>query len=172
MDELTRLLLDARDGDRLALSTFIRCTQTDVWRFCAHLVDSQSADDLTQDVYLRVMRGAERFRGDASARTWLLSIARRACADAIRRRRRRRSGQRPHTAANESSPAGTVDLTLLLDELDTDRRQAFVLTQLIGMSYAEAAETCGVAVGTIRSRVARARQQLSDTLQRAERAET
>jgi RNA polymerase sigma-70 factor (ECF subfamily) len=49
---------------------------------------------------------------------------------------------------------------LLLDGLDPDRREAFVLTQLIGLSYAEAADVCGCPVGTIRSRVARARDDL------------
>lgn len=171
MDELTRLLLDAHNGDRLALSSFIRRTQTDVWRFCALLVDIESADGLTQDVYLRVMRANARSRRDASARTWLLSIARRTCADEIRRRRRRRH-EGPDRAPIEPSPADMVDLTLLVGELDVERREAFVLTQVIGMSYAETAATCDVAIETIRSRVARARQQLAETIRRTETAET
>lgn len=51
----------------------------------------------------------------------------------------------------------------LLDRLDPDRREAFVLTQLLGLSYAEAAEVAGCPVGTIRSRVARARADLVDS---------
>lgn len=159
MDELTRLLLDAADGDRLALSTFIRRTQADVWRFCAHLVDPGVADDLTQDVYLRAMRSAPRFRGDSSARTWLLTIARRAAADEIRRRQRRRKLPDPEI---DDAPdhAGEFELRELVDHLDDDRREAFMLTQLLGLSYAEAAEAAEVPIGTIRSRVARAREQL------------
>jgi RNA polymerase sigma-70 factor (ECF subfamily) len=53
-----------------------------------------------------------------------------------------------------------VDLTALLPALDGDRREAFVLTQIVGLSYAEAAEVCDCPVGTIRSRVARARAEL------------
>jgi RNA polymerase sigma-70 factor (ECF subfamily) len=49
---------------------------------------------------------------------------------------------------------------MLLDGLDSDRRQALLLTQVLGLSYAEAAEVCGCPVGTIRSRVARARTDL------------
>ncbi len=90
VDELTHLLLQAGEGDRLALHGFIRRTQADVWRFCAHLVDREAADDLTQETYVRALGSVHRFRADASARTWLLSIARRTCADEIRRRQRRR----------------------------------------------------------------------------------
>ena len=55
---------------------------------------------------------------------------------------------------------GWTETADLLAHLDTDRREAFVLTQLLGFSYEQAAETCGCAIGTIRSRVARARLDL------------
>lgn len=168
--DLTRLLLAARDGDRVALHAFVRATQADVWRFCAHLVDRDSADDVCQDVYARALGSLNGYRGDASARTWLLAIARRTCADVIRRRqrhRRFRTGQ----GIPESVPdhAGTVDLTLLVDRLEPDRRAAFVLTQILGLSYADAAAACDVPIGTIRSRVARAREQLLETFDEGQR---
>jgi RNA polymerase sigma-70 factor, ECF subfamily len=165
MDELTRLLQDAADGDRVALSAFVRRTQADVWRFCAHLVDPGAADDLTQEVYLRALRAAPRFRGESTARTWLLSIARRTAADEIRRRQRRR--RLPSLTAPEAVPglASDVELVDLVDGLeDLDQRTAFVLTQLLGFTYTEAAEACEVPVGTIRSRIARARRQLVERL--------
>ena len=164
MDELTRLLRDAADGDRLALASFVRRSQADVWRFCAHLVDPGAADDLTQEVYLRAMRAAPRFRGDSSARTWLLTIARRVCADEIRTRQRRRRLPDP-VERTEADPAAEHALTSLVDLLPTERREAFVLTQLLGLSYAEAAAAAQVPVGTIRSRVARAREQLIAALE-------
>lgn len=166
-DEVTRLLLDAAGGDRLALSGFVRRTQADVWRFCAHLVDPASADDLTQEVYLRAMRSIPRFRGDASAKTWLFAIARNTAADEIRRRRRRRPLPDPGPA-DVPDDAGLIALRHLIEALDPDRREAFVLTQVTGMSYAEAAEVCGVPIGTIRSRVARARADLVGHLVAAE----
>ncbi len=159
MDELTRLLLAAADGDRLALSAFIRRTQADVWRFCAHLVDPGAADDLTQEVYLRALRTIPRFRGDSTARTWLLSVARRVAADEIRSRQRRRRLPDP-VERIEPDRAGAHAVESLVGELDPQRREAFVLTQLLGLSYAEAAAAAEVPVGTIRSRVARAREQL------------
>jgi RNA polymerase sigma-70 factor (ECF subfamily) len=140
---------------------FVRATQRDVWRFVAGLVDPGSADDLTQETYLRAFRGLGGFAGRSSARTWLLAIARHVCADHVRtlQRRRRLSGQLPGPEAIPD-PAGLVGLTRLLHALPDDRREAFALTQLAGLSYEEAAAACGVPVGTIRSRVARARTQL------------
>jgi RNA polymerase sigma-70 factor (ECF subfamily) len=134
-------------------------SQADVWRLCRHLGGEADADDLTQEAYARALRALPRFRGESSARTWLLVIARRTVADAIRRSTRAR---RRVTDRAESVPdhAGAVALDARLRELDPDRRAAFVLTQLLGLPYAEAAEVCGVPVGTIRSRVARAREQL------------
>lgn len=173
MDELTRLLVDARGGDRLALSSAIRRSQGEVWRLCAHLVDRDEADDLTQETYLRAVRALPAFRGDSSGRTWLLSIARRTCADALRRRTRRRRllarvEQQPEVVATVDDPAGTVTVEQLVERLAPDRREAFVLTQLLGCSYEEAAEACKVPVGTIRSRVARARSELVERLREAE----
>ena len=166
-DELTRLLLEAADGDQLALSGFVRRTQEDIWRFCAHLLDPASADDLSQEVYLRAMRSVPRFRGDASAKTWLFAIARNTAADEIRRRRRRRRLPDP-APLDVPDDAGLVALRHLIEALDPDRREAFVLTQVIGLSYAETAEVCGVAIGTNRSRDARARADLVGRLVAAE----
>ena len=90
MDELTSLAIAAGRGDRGALARFVGETQGDVWRLCAHLVDPAAADDLTQDTYLRAIPALRRFRGDAPARTWLLAIARRACAAEIGARSRDR----------------------------------------------------------------------------------
>jgi RNA polymerase sigma-70 factor (ECF subfamily) len=163
VDRLTHLLLAAAEGDRMALHAVVRETQADVWRFCAHLVDRDAADDLTQEVYVRAMGSVHRFRGDASARTWLLSIARRTCADEIRRRQRRRPWERLTDAPPEVAQAdasGRSDLQALVDHLDPDRRAAFLLTQQLGLSYAEAAEALEVPIGTVRSRVARAREDL------------
>ncbi len=138
-------------------------TQAEVWRLCRHLGGRDDADDLTQETYARALRALPRFRGDASARTWLLVIARRTAADAIRRAERARRRQ-PAPVEPVPDHAGAVALDARLVELDPDRRAAFVLTQLLGLSYAEAGDVCGVPVGTIRSRVARAREQLLATM--------
>ena len=170
MDDLTRLALAAADGDRVAVTAFVRQTQADVWRLCARLGDVGSADDLTQEVYLRALPALARFRGDSSARTWLLQIARHVCADHVRSATRRRAlrdrlvSRQTSDAGVTADHAGEVEIDAAVLELEPDRRAAFVLTQVIGLSYQEAADVCEVPVGTIRSRVARARGDLLDLL--------
>jgi RNA polymerase sigma-70 factor (ECF subfamily) len=163
VDDLTHLAMSARDGDRVALERFIRTSMPDVWRLCAYLVSSDRADDLTQDTFVRVMGALPAFRAESSARTWILSIARRACADDIRRVQRRRGlllRLSTLRATEHADAHHTAEVDDLIHRLDPDRRDAFVLTQLIGLSYEEAAAVCGCPVGTIRSRVARARAEL------------
>jgi RNA polymerase sigma-70 factor (ECF subfamily) len=172
VEDLERLAAAAVDGDPLAAAALVRATQSDVWRLCAALGDRQSADDLTQETYLRAFGSLHRFEGRSSLRTWLLSIARRVCADAVRSRRRRRLTLVREDAELEALGAGSdadqvgegAAVADLLTRLDPDRREAFVLTQLLGLPYAEAAEVAGCPVGTIRSRVARARADLVEAL--------
>jgi RNA polymerase sigma-70 factor (ECF subfamily) len=166
-DPLTGLALAAGRGDRAALDQFIRATERDVWRTVAFLADPGSADDLTQETYLRVLGALPRFAGRSSARTWLLSIARRVVVDQVRRNQ-----ARPRTTSqvdldgllgnprNAVRFEEVVEIRMLLDGLAPDRRDALVLTQVLGLSYDEAAEICGCPLGTIRSRVARARDDL------------
>lgn len=168
-DQVTRLAKSAGRGDRVALSKFIEATQRDVWRLVAHLADPGSADDLTQETFLRAIGALPRFTGRSTARTWLLSIARRVVVDQIRYNTSRpRTTQFPETGAPGDGRWGSrieniVEIRILLDGLEPERREALILTQVLGLSYAEAAAVCGCPVGTIRSRVARAR----DDLQRA-----
>ena len=167
MDELTSLARAAGRGDRTALAGLVQRTQGDVWRLCAYLVDPAAADDLAQDTYLRAIPALHKFRGDASARTWLLAIARRACTAEIGARIRDRQlavrlAAAPAGALGQppAEPGAQAAADELLAALTPDRRAAFVLTQMLGRCYAEAAAICGCPIGTIRSRVARAREDL------------
>jgi RNA polymerase sigma-70 factor, ECF subfamily len=163
VDELTELAFAARDGDRDALSLFVRRTWPDVTRLAAAVAGRDLAEDIAQDTYIRALRSLPRFRGESSARTWLLTIARRASVDAVRASGRRRRLARLLAERHEPAVASLADGVLtdqVLACLDPDRRVAFVLTQLLGFDYAAAAEVCEVPIGTIRSRVARAREQL------------
>ncbi|QHY97022.1 ECF RNA polymerase sigma factor SigC [Streptomyces sp. S4.7] len=169
--EITAWALAAGLGDRRAAELFVRATYDDVRRFVAHLsADVRGADDLTQETYLRALASLARFAGRSCARVWLLAIARRVVVD-----RYRRAAVRPRiadtadwvTVADRAQPRHlpgfeeSVALADALAAMDPGRRQAFVLTRLIGLSYAEAADALGCPVGTIRSRVARARRDLA-----------
>jgi RNA polymerase sigma-70 factor (ECF subfamily) len=168
VDHLTSLLVAARDGDRHALERFIAETQADVWRICRYLGDLECADDLSQETYERAIGSIHRFRADGSGRGWLLTIARRTCVDHTRRAGRRRRLDRAvfddatagDGAVVTADISGRVDLDDVLAHLDDDRRSAFVLTQVVGLHYDEAAQVLGCPIGTVRSRVARARHDL------------
>jgi len=170
IDRWTELALAARDGNVHALDQFVRETHDSVRRLCRLLGDPDTVDDLVQDTYLRAIRSLPRFRRDGSARSWLLAIARNTCADATRSRVRARAHLRALDPATEDASAVDgpwAEVEDLLRGLDSDRREAFVLTQLLDLSYAEAAEVAGCPVGTIRSRVSRARADLLDALDEA-----
>jgi RNA polymerase sigma-70 factor (ECF subfamily) len=163
-DPLTRSALAAREGDPLAAAEFVRSSQAAVWRLCAHLGDAGETQDLAQETYLRAFRALPAYAGRSGALTWLLSIGRRVCADAVRERRRRprvdTTAELPDRPVPGSDMGEAVALRAAVGALARDRREAFVLTQLVGLTYPEAAEVCGCPVGTIRSRVARARDDL------------
>ncbi|MFB6550548.1 sigma-70 family RNA polymerase sigma factor [Streptomyces sp. NPDC056405] len=176
---ITAWALAARTGDPVAVDRFVRALHRDVRHYVTFLgADPQSAEDLTQDTFLRALGSLHRFEGRSSARTWLLAIARRAVVDSIRY-----DSSRPRLAATddwESAVERTqprdlpgfddgIALADLLAALPDDRREAFVLTQLLGLPYAEAADVSECPIGTVRSRVARARASLIEWLNDAER---
>jgi RNA polymerase sigma-70 factor, ECF subfamily len=174
MDDATQLLLQAGRGDRDALSRFVAATQADVWRYCASMLNRSDAEDATQETFVRAWRSAPQFRGEATARTWVLSIARRVCLQLVGRQVR---ADRERDSAEEvgrarsipgGDPSEAIVLSRLIGYLPVDQRAAFVLTQLLGLSYEESAQVIGCPIGTIRSRVARARRDLQQLVAEAE----
>jgi RNA polymerase sigma-70 factor (ECF subfamily) len=147
-----------------------------VWRYVSRLSHPNLDDDLTQETYLRVLSALAGFEGRSSARVWLLAIARRVVVDRIRH-----DSARPQLFGGDSwfdltdslrasiHFSNNLAVEELLSVLEPPRREALVLTQLLGFSYAEAALISGCAVGTIRSRVARARAELVAAVERQQR---
>lgn len=145
-----------------------------MYRLLAHLSDPGVAEDLTQETYLRAFASLPAFAAQSPARLWLLAIARRVAADHVRTARRR-----PRTTTAEWDAVGprvadhapAVAVRELVAGLDMERRAAFVLTQVLGLSYEDTARLCACAVGTVRSRVHRARTELAAALYGYEAAE-
>jgi RNA polymerase sigma-70 factor, ECF subfamily len=165
---VTALAVAARAGDRRALESLLRAVQADVWRYCSVMVGPDDADDVTQNALLRVMRALPGYREEAPALVWVLSVTRRTALDWLRSAYRRRAmldRLRLHTVGEVHLDGSWAEVVELLSSLDVDRREAFVLTQVLGWPYADAAAVSGCPVGTIRSRVARARLDLLGQLE-------
>lgn len=169
MDPLGELAAAAQEGDDGAVTELVRRTQPAVWRLCRTLGSVGVADDLTQETYLRALRSLTSFRGEAPVQAWLLSIARRVCADHVRTaQRRRRLTERLRQMPVDVPAPSPSSVEELVQHLAIDRREAFTLTQILGLSYDEAAHVIGCPIGTVRSRVARARADLLTALQQTE----
>jgi RNA polymerase sigma-70 factor (ECF subfamily) len=173
--DLRPLIDGAIEGDDRATRELVRATQLRVRSLCTSLGSGDDVDDLVQETYLRAWRSLPGFRGDSRTfLVWVLRIARNTCADQVRRRSRQRDVVRrlalaPGEDLLVAAPA-RAELDDLLARLPPNWRTAFVLTQELGLAYAEAAAVCECPIGTIRSRVARARGRLLALLE--ERADT
>jgi RNA polymerase sigma-70 factor (ECF subfamily) len=167
-DPLRYLLDAALEGDDVAVGRLVQCTQPAVWRLCTLLGSANDVEDLVQQTYLRALKSLPSFRREAPIEAWLLSIARRVCADDVRARtRQRRLVDRLSTGREQVvEPATGVDE--MVQRLPAPQREAFVLTQVLGLSYEEAAVVADCPIGTIRSRVARARAELVRSLRQAD----
>ncbi|MDT0330682.1 RNA polymerase sigma factor [Nocardiopsis lambiniae] len=161
-DELDRLAAEARTGSPDALEDLVRGTRDDVARHIARRVPADRVEELVQETYLRALRALPGFGGRCPVRAWLLTIARNTVAD-----RYRHDSARPRWAGEAVFEGIAPDrfdehlaLRSLIEELPAERRRAFLLTRVEGLSYAEAARALGVPIGTVRSRVARARADL------------
>jgi RNA polymerase sigma-70 factor (ECF subfamily) len=169
VEALNLLASRARSGDPEAVEAFVDASYEQVWRLCSALVDEGTADDLAQETFVRAVGALPRFGARSSARTWLLAIARHVCLDELRSRGRRRRRDAELVALGAAGPEAPdssqqVAVVDLLRHLEPERRGAFVLTQFLGLRYAEAAAVCECPEGTIRSRVARARADLLELL--------
>jgi RNA polymerase sigma-70 factor (ECF subfamily) len=156
---------------------------TFVWRNLRRLgVAEENLTDAAQDVFVVVHRRLSEFEGRAPLRSWVYSIVRRVACDHQRRRRRKDLNQGeepdqqpdrqpdPQHAAEQSEELRL--LLRLLDELDEDKREAFLLSDLEEMSAPEIAATLSINLNTVYSRVRAARQELRaalDALRRKER---
>ena len=156
----------ARAGDLRAFEELVRGHQADVYRLALHLVrDRETAEDVTQEAFVHAYRALRRFRGTAKFSTWLYRITRNAAVDAIRRRERQRRVSRE--AAPEvpvSDPSLRAALRSAIDALPADLREAFVVIEVFGLTYGEAGHVLDMPVGTLKSRMHRARRLLMASL--------
>jgi RNA polymerase sigma-70 factor, ECF subfamily len=142
-----------------------------VYRLALRLVrDRPTAEDVTQEAFIHAYRSLPRFRGTSKFSTWMFRITRNCAVDAIRRRERQR--RRDRAAAPEPEPVRDPSLRTAIDQavegLPSDLREAFVLIEVLGLSYRETAVVLGVLAGTLKSRMHRARRLLVTALEEAD----
>jgi RNA polymerase sigma-70 factor, ECF subfamily len=147
-----------------------------IFAICFQVLRSHAdAEDATQETFVKLARGAAGFRGDAQLSTWLYRVARNVCTDHVRHDARRPAtpvadpGDLAGAPSEPDTTAGTDEqlaVTAALDTLDPLARQALVLVAIEGLTYAEAAIVTDLPVGTVKSRVSRARARLATVLER------
>jgi RNA polymerase sigma-70 factor (ECF subfamily) len=161
-----RTLARARDGDLRAFEDLVRQFQADVFRFAWHLTrDRTMAEDVTQDAFLRAFRFFGSYRGDSRFGSWLFRIARNCAMDALRSQRTlAERHERAQVAGSLADPVARAELDAALRAVSEDHREPFLLIEVFGLSYREAADVLGVRVGTVKSRMHRARAALCRAL--------
>ena len=134
---------------------------SDVFNFMRRMgAGPDDAADLSQETFIRALRGADRFRGDSTVRTWLFGIARNLFREWVRHRQRHRSEPLTEVAdraAGSGSEASRVEIEAVLAALDTDDREVLVLRFAFDLSGEETAAALGISHAAARQRVTRAR---------------
>ncbi len=179
-----RLIAASREGDPAAFGELVRRYQERLYRTVARLVDSpEDAADVVQEAFLHAFRSLDGFKGDALFFTWLYRIA---VNTAISLRRRKKSALslhgaeagtagEPHDPSDGSRPGHALEraeqgarVQRALARLSPEHRAVLVMKDMEGQKYEAMAGILGVPVGTVRSRLHRARMELRELLERDE----
>ncbi len=178
-----RNLIDRfKKGDTSAFGEIVLTYQDKIYNLCRHMLgNAADAEDAAQDAFLKAYQALPRFEPDASLYTWLYRIATNTCID-----RKRKpvfeslfadSGEGEKLihdrASDDPSPerlyqSKQIDRALqgCLEKLSTKLRAIIVLKEVEELSYEEIAETLDISIGTVKSRIARAREELQDCMKR------
>ena len=183
-EEEQGLVRRAQAGDHEAFAALVERTQAKVYNLALRLSGSaEDAADLTQEAYLNAWRGLSSFQGESAFSTWLYRLTTNVCIDFLRRERRRQAiAGAVSLDDNEVDYANLVpdrapspheilegrELTAAISsglrQLSDEHRQVLVLREVTGLSYAEIAAVLGLEEGTVKSRIARARLALRNSL--------
>ncbi len=132
--------------------------------------NAATADDIVQDALVKAWSKIDSFEEGTNMRAWLFTIVRNTYFSLHRKRKREVEdvdGAMAETLAQKPEHDGRLafkDFSVAFDQLNDEQREALILVGAQGFSYEDAAETCGVAVGTIKSRVNRARARLAELM--------
>jgi RNA polymerase sigma-70 factor (ECF subfamily) len=177
-----------QDGDRPSFVVLVRRHKTPLYNFILRHVRSRShAEDLTQDVFVRVVQSAATFKHEARFSTWIYSIARNLCIDHLRKMSLRRHPSLDQAARDDdasaplgdrladASPGAAADrrltsrdigerIVVAVEELPEEQREVFLLRQLAQVPFKDIAEMTGVPENTVKSRMRYALERLQEAL--------
>lgn len=178
-DEFT--LRRAQKGDSSAFEMLVTPHEQMLWRVCWHYTRHQEdAADCLQETMLKAWRGIKAYRGECSLSTWLYRIASTVCLDFLRKQKRLPETESADELAEDEgftpvddspTPDEAVirqesadNIRAAIDALPADMRTVIILYALQGMQYEEIAEVTRTSVGTVKSRISRARQKIAKYL--------
>ncbi len=171
MDEFQLIEL-AKKGDSSALGQLLETHYDLIFSVCVKITgNTHDANEATQEALISIVRGIGSFRSSAKFSTWVYRIATNAALDEIRRRSRRPTDEYTENVATykstpdlEESVIQNIDLDAALQNLPEDFRTIVILRDVVGSSYEDISDMLGIPSGTVKSRIARARQKLKEDL--------
>ncbi len=179
--DIDRLIEQCLDGDQVAWEQIVRQHWRKVFNVAYKFVGShEQAEDLTQEIFLKIFRSLATFDRRANFQTWLVSVSRNLCIDHYRSVRKERQTIDRDVAADDLAPAAATasplavlenrdlaaTLRQALQALPPSLRTAVLLRDLQELSYLEIAERLGLPEGTVKSRINRGRHELARQVQR------
>ena len=185
MDE-PALISEAQHGDLNAFNRLVLEYQTPVYNLAYRIMgEGDSASDAAQEAFISAYKNLRHYRG-GSFKAWLLRIVTNACYDELRRRKRRPAASLEALTVVDTGPDADSEASLVshdespeeatqrhelareiqtcLDSLPDDMKSVVVMSDVMGMDYNEIADSTGAALGTVKSRLSRARARMRDCL--------
>jgi RNA polymerase sigma-70 factor (ECF subfamily) len=170
------VLRKAQRGDERAFSLIVRAYEVPVFNYVMRLVgDRALAEDLTQEVFIRVFQGLPKFSLRSKFTTWLFQVTKNRVLDELRASERR---PRALVALEDAPPLEVVDapaeqvetieaLWVAVEELNTDLKMALLLRDVVGLSYNEIADSLDTTLATVKWRIFKAREEVQLSLARS-----
>jgi RNA polymerase sigma-70 factor (ECF subfamily) len=182
------LMMQFQAGDRAAFGVLVKRHKTPIYNFVLRQVRNKTtAEDLTQDLFVRIVQSASTFKHEARFTTWVYSIARNLCIDHLRKMSLRRHPSLDQSSGKESEgptlgerladshPSAAADrravsndiaerIVAAVEDLPPEQREVFLLRQLARVPFKEIAEMTGVPENTVKSRMRYALERLQEAL--------
>jgi len=182
----TALLQQAKNGDMMAFETLVTQTEKMVYHTAYRMMNhSEDAKDITQDVFMKIYNYLEKFDEQSAFTTWVYRITVNTCIDEIRKRKGKQtfsmdaeleqennslqiqyadSSDTPEEVLTQKESYG--EILTALDNLSTEHKTIITLRDLDGLSYATIGDITETSLGTVKSRLARARNQLKQEMKK------